>query len=315
MRIKKAFATGLLALTPALTGCLVHTRTVPKSHPPEVVMIATLDQLLKQTDDRYDALQSMTLTVQISTITGGSLRGEVKESVRFNGYIIIGKPDQIRTLLQLPIVSSKFLDMVSDGKTFKMVITAPTKNCAIVGSDVVTNRTQKGIYSLRPAVILDPLLIQGLKPNQIVSMTQDSRLIPDPKKRKELIEDPDYDLEFLSQPNGQVARSQRVIHIDRVNLLPWRQDIYNPDGKIATQAFYSDYKKFGDINFPTRIVIQRPLDELGLTITVTKANFNQKLAADQFKLAIPEGLPVTNMDDPVSAATTPCAARAPQSTH
>lgn len=316
MRIRKAFATGLLALTPALTGCLVHTRSVPKMHPPDSVMSATLAQLLKQTDDRYDQIQSMTLTVQISTITGGSLQGEVKESISFNGYIVIGKPDEIRTILLLPIVSSKFLDMVSDGKTFKMVITAPTKNCAIVGSDVVTNTTQKGIYALRPAVILDPLLIKGLKPEQIVSMTQDFRPgYPDPKKRKQLILEPDYDLEFLSQPEGQVARSQRVIHIGRTNLMPWRQDIYNADGKVATQALYSNYKKFGDINFPTKIIIQRPLDELGLTITVTKANFNQKLPEDQFKLDIPEGLPVANMDDPASAATNPCAAHAPQSTH
>ena len=51
--------------------------------------------------------------------------------------------------------------MVSDGKTFKMLI--PPENCAITGSDVVTNSSQKGLYSLRPAVILDSLLIPGLR--------------------------------------------------------------------------------------------------------------------------------------------------------
>lgn len=311
MRIKQAFATGLLALTPALTGCLTHTRSVPKTHPPDVVLNASLDQLLKQTDDRYDAIQSMTLTVQISTSTGGSLQGQVKDSISFNGYIVIGKPEQIRVILQLPIVRSEALNMVSDGKTFKMLIRP--KNCAIVGSDVVTNSSQKGLYSLRPAVILDPLLIQGLKPDQVISMTQDSRIVVNPKKSKDLIEEPDYDLEFLSEPKGQVARSLRVIHVSRANLMPWRQDIYNADGKVETQAIYSNYRKFGDINFPTRIVIQRPLDELGLTITVTKAAFNQKLESDQFKLDIPSDITVTNMEDPASATTAPCAPRAPQS--
>jgi hypothetical protein len=205
--------------------------------------------------------------------------------------------------------------MVSDGNAFKMLITFPTRNCAIVGSDVVGNSSQKGLYSLRPEVILDPLLIQGLRPSQVVSMTQDSRTYPDPKKRKQLIEEPDYDLEFLSQPHGQEARTLRVVHLSRVNLLPWRLDIYNADGKVETQASYDNYQKFGDIEFPTKIVIQRPLDELGLTITVIKASFNQTLADDEFKLDVPDGIPVTNMDDPISAAIAPCSARAPQSPH
>jgi outer membrane lipoprotein-sorting protein len=313
MRIRQALATGLLALTPALSGCLSHTRTVPKTHPPAVVLNATLDQLLKQTDDRYDSIRSMTLSVEISTSTGGSTQGQVKETIAFGGFIVIGKPEQIQVILLLPVLRSTALNMVSDGKTFKMLI--PPRNCAIVGSDLVTNSSQKGLYSLRPAVILDPLLIRGLQDDQIVSMTQDSRIITDPKKRKELIDDPDYDLEFLSQPEDRVARSQRVLHIDRVNLLPWRQDIYNADGKVETQAFYSNYKKFGDVNFPTKIVIQRPLDELGLTITITKAAFNQQLPADQFKLDIASGIAVTNMDDPASAAIAPCGAHAAQSPH
>ena len=302
----------MLALTPALTGCLVHTHSVLKLRPPDVVLNATLDQLLTQVDERYSQVQSMTATVQISTSTGGSLQGEVKESISLNGYIIIGKPEQIRVILELPLGVGQVLDMVSDGKTFKMLI--PHKDCAIVGSDVVTDSSQKGLYSLRPAVILDSLLIHGLQPNQIVSMTQDSRVIENPQKRKDLIQDPDYDIEFLSQPQGQVASTLHVIHIDRTNLLPWRQDIYNVEGKVATQAFYSNYKKFGEINFPTKIVIQRPLDELGLTITIEKATFNQKLLTDQFELGpIPANYVVQNMDDPASAARAPCVARAPQS--
>jgi hypothetical protein len=251
----------------------------------------------------------------MSTSTGGSLQGKVKETIAFSGHIIVDNPDQIRVLLEVPVLGSRALDMVSDGKTFKMLI--PPKSCAIVGSDVVTNSSQKGLYSLRPAVILDSLLIPSVQPNQIVSMTQDSWIPPQPKSRKGIVEDPDYDIGFLSQPQGQSAHTLRVVHIDRVNLLPWRQDIYNADGKVATQAFYSNYQKFGDINFPTKIVIQRPLDELGLTITIIKGTkFNLTLPPDQFDLGpIPQNYTVTNMDDPANAATTPCVAHATQSPH
>jgi len=315
MRIKKAFATGLLALTPALTGCLVHTHSVLRSRPPEVVYGASLDELLKQVDRRYEAVHAMQASVQVVACTGGTSKGEVKCYTSVSGYIILEKPEQIRVLLLLPVVKSKFLDMVSDGKSFKMVI--PPENCAIVGSDVVTNTSQKGLVALRPAVILDSLMIQPREDDQVVAMTQDSRTLPDPKRSKGVIEEPDYDIQFLSRPTGLVAQSLRVIHIGRATLLPYRQDIYNAEGKVATQALYSNYQKFGDVNFPSKIEIQRPLDELSLTITLDKkTTFNQELDPNTFVLdPIPATYTVQNMDDPKSAATNPCAAHAPQSKH
>ena len=315
MRIRKAFAVGLLALTPALTGCLVHTHSVLKSRPPEIVYGASLDQLLKEVDNRYSAFNSMTGFVQVVACEGGARKGEVTCYPAFSGFIIIGKPEQISVTLKLPILGSQALYMVSDGKSFKMLI--PPENCAIVGSDVVTNSAQKGLYALRPAVILDSLMMQPREDDQVVAMTQDSRTLPDPKTRKGIIEEPDYNIQFLSQPEGQVARSLRVIHIGRATLLPYQQDIYNSDGKVETQAAYSAYQKFGDVNFPSKIVIQRPLDDLPLTITLNKkTTFNPKLDADTFTMPpVPANDAVQNMDDPVSAATNPCGAHAPQSKH
>jgi hypothetical protein len=281
MRIKQAVSIGLLALTPALTGCLVHKHSVIKTRPPDVVLNSSLDQLLNQVDNRYGTIKSMTAFVQVVACTGGASKGEVTCYPSVSGYIIIGSPENIRVILKLPILGSEFLDMVSDGKTFKLLI--PRESCAITGSDVLANTSVKGLYALRPGVILDSLLVRGLRPEEVVSMTQDSWTPPQPKNRKGIVQDPDYDVEFLSQPQGQNAHTLRVVHIDRVNLLPWRQDIYNAEGKVATQAFYSNYQKFGGVNFPSTILIQRPLDELSLTITLgKKTNFNQDLAEDQF---------------------------------
>jgi hypothetical protein len=280
---------------------------------PDVVRNSSIDQLLKQVGDRYDGVQSMIGFVAVTACTGGSSKGEVTCYPAFNGNIIIGKPESIALLLRVPVLNSRAFYMVSDGRTFKMLI--PPRNCAIIGSDVVTDSAQKGLEALRPGISLDSLLIHGMQPDEIVSMTQDSRVVENPKKRKDLIQDPDYDIEFLSQPQGQIARTLHVVHIDRVNLLPWRQDIYNAEGKVATIATYSNYEKFGDINFPTTIVIQRPLDELTLTITVQKkTSFNQKLEADTFELGpVPANYTTYNMDDPAVAAIAPCAAHATQS--
>ena len=313
MRTKQAFATGLLALAPALTGCLSHTHSVLKTRPPDVVYGTTLDHLLKQIDDRYAQVQNMQATIEITYSTGGSTQGLVKECTPKDGYIILGKPENIRVIALFPVVKSKMLDMVSDGASFKMLI--PPEHCAIIGSDVVKNSSQKGIYTLRPTMILDSLLIRGIGPDQDVAMTQDSRTLPDPKTRKDVIEEPDYNLEFLSPPEGKVARTLRVIHIGRIDLLPYQQDIYNADGKVETQAFYDNYKTFGDIKFPTKIRIERPLDELSLNITITKSIFNQKPDTNPFDIGpIPANYTIQNMDDPARATITdPCVARATQS--
>jgi hypothetical protein len=167
---------------------------------------------------------------------------------------------------------------------------------AMTGTSEVADPSQHGLESLRPKVIFDSLLIHGLASDQIVVLTQDTRIIPDVKNKKDLIEEPDYDLSMLEPPHGQTAHTVRVIHIGRSNLLPYQQDIYDRDGNVVTQAFYSNYQTFGDIRFPMKIEIKRPQDQYTLTITITKLTLNQKLEDDQFELKIPDGVPVKIMN-------------------
>ena len=155
---------------------------------------------------------------------------------------------------------------------------------------------QHGLEGLRPKVIFDSLLVRGLAPDQVVDMTQDSRVIPDPKDRKQLVEEPDYELTILEPPQGNTAHTLRVIHIGRSSLLPYQQDIYDQNGHVVTQAFYSNYQTFGDIQFPMKIEIKRPQDQYGLAITITKLTLNQKIEDDQFDLKFPEGVPVKTMN-------------------
>jgi hypothetical protein len=278
----------LVALAPALTGCLTHIRTVPKTHPAEVVMNATLDQLLAQVETRFNQVQSLTATVEIVASEGGSRQGQVIEHPSFSGYIFLRKPEDLRVLLRVPVLGSQALDMVSDGKTWKLW--APPRHIAMTGTSQVADASQHGLESLRPKIIFDSLLVRDVDSDQIVVLTQDSRVLPDPKNKKELMEEPDYELSILEQPHGNTAHTLRVIHIGRSNLLPYQQDIYDRYGNIVTQATYSDYQTFGDIQFPMKIEIKRPQDQFGLAITITKLTPNQKLEDDQFDLKFPEGV-------------------------
>jgi outer membrane lipoprotein-sorting protein len=295
MRIKQALAVGLVGLAPALTGCLTHVRSVPKTRPADIVLDATLDQLLKQVDTRFEAIQTINASVEIAATTGGGLQGHETEYPSFSGYIFLRKPEDLRVLLRVPVLGSQALDMVSDGKTWKLWI--PRRNLAMTGTSEVTKPSQNGLENLRPAVFFDSLLVRGLGTDQIVSLTSDTRVIANENNKKDLIEEPDYDLEILAQPKGQIAHTVRVIHISRSNLLPYQQDIYDPEGtRVVTRALYSNYQTFGDTPFPMKIVIKRPADQYSLSITITKLTLNQKLDNDQFELKIPESVPIKNMN-------------------
>ena len=283
----------LLLLVPALTGCLTHTHVVRKTRPVGVVQEASLDQLVTKLNTQFDAIQTIYATVEIAASTGGAHTGEVKEHTSLKGYIFLRKPEELRVLLQLPLIGSKALDMVSNGKTFKLLI--PPKNRAVIGTNEVTEPSPNGLENLRPFVFFDALLVKSLGANQIASLTQDVRVIEPVDKKKDLLEEPDYDISILAQPQGQTVHTERLIHVSRTNLLPYQQDIYDASGRVATRASYSGYQKYGNIDFPSTIVITRPLDEYSLTLTVTKVAFNEKLEDDQFELKIPDNIPVQHV--------------------
>lgn len=282
----------MLGLTLPVTGCVSRTHLVRKVQRAPVVQSTTLDDLVKDIDQRYDKIETMSLTVQISAATGGGQTGQVKEYPAFSGYIFMRKPADLRVLLLVPVLRSKALDMVSDGKTFKLLI--PPRNKAIVGANEVTAPSKNGLENLRPYVFLDSMLIRGPREDEVVSRTQDVRVVESADK-KDLVELPDYDLQILGKPQGQIVRTDRVLHISRDNLLPYQQEIYDATGQIVTRANYSNYQSYGAVLFPAKIVIERPLDQYSLTLTVTKAVFNEKLEEDQFELKIPETVPVQQM--------------------
>src|SRR5260370_28688830 len=132
MRIRQALAMGLVTLAPALTGCLSHIRTVPKTRPADVVMTASLDHLLSQVETRFNQIHSINASVEIVASEGGARQGQIKELPSFSGYIFLIKPKDLRVLLRLPIVGSQALDMASTGKTWKLWV--PNRNIAMKGT-------------------------------------------------------------------------------------------------------------------------------------------------------------------------------------
>jgi outer membrane lipoprotein-sorting protein len=281
-----------------LTGCLVRTRAVNKTVLAPNLREATLDELLKQMADRYAAVNTLNMSVNIQASTGGARQGEVKEYPSFAGYIFMRKPGDLRVLMLAPFVRSRALDMVSDGKNFKLLISLP-KAHAIVGPEVMTKPSKNGLENLRPSIIRDALQVPPVEADDYVALTTNFRVLAPAHGHKEAIEEPDYDLTILRHKAGEtdehVLDRVRVVHISRVTLLPYEQDLFDDAGRLVTTINYDKFQKFGDVMYPTSIFIKRPIDEYTLQIDVTKLVVNQPLDDEQFKLTIPDGVPVQQM--------------------
>ena len=281
MKLDRWKALGVLCLIPALTGCLRTTRAVMQTHPPSHVMSSSLDALVSITTERYDAIHTLNAKVEVTTSTGGGKQGKVIDYTSFTAYILLRKPDDLHFIGFLPVVGSKMIDMVSDGRTFTIVI--PPKSRAVTGSNSVTTPSSNPLENLRPSVFTDSLLIRSAASDELVSLTSDDRIYqPDPT-RKYMVDEPEYDIGvYRTVANSTELKTQRVIHVGRASLLPYQQDIYDEKGRLVTVAIYDDYKMFDKTAFPSRITIQRPLDQLSLTLNITQLAVNQDLEDDQF---------------------------------
>jgi hypothetical protein len=281
----------LALLLPVLTGCLSHTRKLQQPKPAGIALNADAVQLVETVNLRYDRVTSLSATVDFAASVGGVHKGQQTDYTSIHGYIRLRKPQMLRVLGYLPVVRLRAFDLASDGKTFTMLI--PPRSRAIEGSNSVTTPAANPMENLRPEVFFDSILIHGISADSIVSLTNSSQTKLDPKT-KQLIEQPQYDLTVLkpgerstSPGLPQLGTPLRVIHFNRINLMPIGQDVYNAAGDLETQVTYGPYQDFNGTQFPGTITINRLLDEFRITLTVEKLELNQPLADDQFEVKVP----------------------------
>ena len=260
---------------------------------PGVVLSADVQQLVSTINKQYESIQTLSATVEFQASVGGAQKGKITDYTSFRGFIRLRKPEMLRVLGLLPVLSTRAFDLASDGSTFKLWI--PHENKAIEGPNTVGKPSSKPLENMRPYIFFDSLLIHGIGADELLSLTTDTKTVLDPKQ-KQLLLQPEYDLGvFRQEPGSNVLLPERVIHVSRVDLLPSGEDIYDKDGNIQTQAVYGPYQSFGDFRFPGSITIKRPLEEYQIVVTFKEVTVNQPLADNQFQLTIPEGTQIQKL--------------------
>jgi hypothetical protein len=256
---------------------------------------ATQEELVERINSTAQQLRTLNATVDIDTTVGGEKTGKVTDIQEIRGYILARQPAMLRMIGLMPIIRTHAFDMVSDGTEFKLWI--PPKNKFYIGRNNTVVPGETGLLALRPQIIWESLLLDGIDPQDVVLESGSERVV-DPKTHKE-VRQADYRLDVIRRgPKGLVFA--RRIYFSRIDLQPRRQTVYD-NGNISTENRYDDWRQYGNVWFPSVIEITRPVEEYEITLGVVKLTVNEPLNEQQFSLPQPVGPEVIHLDGALKA--------------
>jgi outer membrane lipoprotein-sorting protein len=290
----RPIAAGALFLPLLLSGCSLFptTRKLPVPKAPSITQTVAPEDLVARLNQRWSALESLTATVEIQASEIKRKEGIAKGSPTFRGHILMRKPGMLRVLGFY--LGMKAFDTASNGKDFTLYM--PTKNKAVKGSNALKKKSVNPFENLRPGFFFDALAVRGLEPDDLYSVTADTVTVEDAAK-KHLYLVPEYILNISRRkPGSQELTPVRVVYFHRDDLQPYQQDLYDSEGNLETQVFYSAYQDFGFSKYPFKVTIKRPLEELEIVLSVEDVKENQALTDDQFVVKLPDGTEIQNLE-------------------
>ncbi|HMD15882.1 MAG TPA: hypothetical protein VKH18_04375 [Terriglobales bacterium] len=283
----------LSAATFPLTGCLFRTRALDRQLSDRPLKAATQQELIEYVNTQSVKIQSMQATVDIDASSVDVKNGRATDYKEIRGYVLARKPAMLRMKGLLPLVRNTAFDMVSDGQDFKVWI--PPQNKFFLGSNNADNyQSDKRLENLRPQYIYDALLMPEIGGDDAVRENGYETVL-DAKRHR--VEQPNYSL-LVIRRGPQGAYLSRKIDFSRIDLLPYRQRIYDQQGNVVTDVHYHDYKDFGGTTFPNTIEIERPRENYNIILNMIKLEINKALTDDQFVLDQPSGADLVRLDQP-----------------
>jgi len=290
--VRLGFLTLLAGSTFPLGGCLFRTRPVQRRVSDAPLKTSSQQELIQYLNTQAAAIRSLQATVDINASVADE--SKVTDFSEIRGYVLARKPSMLRLKGLMPLVRNTAFDMVSDGAHFKLWI--PTKNKFVVGANnVETAQPKQKLENLRPQHIYDALLLPEIGADHIAVLENGYETVLDSKKHP--VDQPDYELAVIEKgPNGWFL--SRKIEFSRNDLLPHRQQIYDQEGNVVTDAHYLEYKDYSGTQFPSNIQIERPREGYDIALSIVKLDLNKPLTDDKFVLEQPPGAAVVHLDQP-----------------
>jgi outer membrane lipoprotein-sorting protein len=284
----------LCLITLGSSSCVAVRRRItrPGGKATQTLLVADRDTLLQVISRQFDAIHDFNATVDLVPALGSTEKSRITEYKDVRGYILYRKPSDIRIIGLYPVVRNKLFDMVSTGEEFKLYLTP--RNRFIVGRNEITKPSPNKLENLRPQHFLDALIVRPPGPDDkflLENFTDEDNA--------------DYILHQVRESSPGQLQLVRTIWFNRLDLRLARQVILDADGNILTDARYTQWKAYDNVQFPKHIEINRPRDEYAVVIDIVKMDINKGVSDDKFLLEQPPGTTLQILGQPPSAPAKP----------
>jgi len=264
-----------------MSGCISRKVRLPQDQvllkADTIAKSALLERL------RTDSLAVKTLVVSKSTLKASRMLSNesIKSYHDVNGWIAVDRPGHLRLEIEKVITLAQ---MVSDEKQYR--VSVPPEGKFGVGDVTAPVNGADFPYNLRPSHILDALFVDG---EQFIGKPGiDSYLLVVTEPQPDGMHS--YSVVFFGKSGAAVPMEEvwfdRTVGVDQVV----RKKSYLPDGEIEADIRYSNFQMFGNITFPMKIVIKRPIENYALEMNIQKMDLNKTVDPAMFKLERPNGV-------------------------
>src|SRR5256714_4839686 len=276
-------------------GLKGHTELTPSQR--SVAKDATREELFEAYNLIARSTKTLNATVELKPTAGSKYSGLIDEYHEVKAFLLVARPEEIRVIVQAPVIGTTVFDMASDGDTFRVSI--PSKKKFLVGPVAVERASSKPIKNLRPQHLLDALLWPEIHKAESVTL----REFNDENARY-------YILTVLR--GGYQVEVLREIWFDRSTLQVARMQNFGPRGFLLSDVRVADWQPAdnpagssgaatppnGVASFPRSIRIERPHDDYKLDLQATKVTVNEEIPAERFKLEQPAGMELVPVGEP-----------------
>ena len=274
-----------------LVGCgAVKKRTTIEIPPAYVVArVASLEELVKLVNERYAAIEALSVSSLKVEFTGGSVKtGYMEEYRGAKGYLVAQWPGSMYFNILNPLTNSTVVAMATAGKTFQVWI--PGENKYLTGNTDVELEDENPILNVRPHHLLKGILVEripvdSLRYRPFLEEAEDARF--------------KYYIVGLIDLEGDARSAQlvRKLWIERSSMHLVRQQYYE-SGALVSSIVYGEPSEIDGmlINCDIRIERTRENYSIRLKLAPEGVRINPSVREDAFDLPVPPGAEVVMVE-------------------
>lgn len=236
--------------------------------------------------------------------------------------LVLMRPDRIRLIINAPIGKIKIAEMVSESSKFKVALYKQSPSFLIGTNDAdysvwrekLGEKANSGLVAARPfhfteALMMRPLMLNDSRFTYLMeeSLIEEADTTPKAPKNARVLRSfyvvSEIELGVPGVGTG-ISRVTRRFWFDRTSNAKFvRQQLFDVKGGLATEVYYSDYKKLSESSadlWPSVILVSRPHDGYSARLLFSDTSFeiNPELPTAAFVLENNEKLREVDLDKP-----------------